>query len=886
MRTATYRLQLQPGPGFAAAGRLAPYLFELGVSDLYTSPILQAAAGSTHGYDVVDHACLSADLGGEQAFREMVGALRRHGLGLTVDIVPNHMAIDGRANRWWWDVLENGPSSRYASYFDIDWPGDGRSEPTVLVPVLGDRYGRVLADGQVRLGRRGGTFSVQYADHELPVSPRTIDTLLGRAGEAAGSEALKALAAEFGDLPHAARTDPAAVARRHADKERLAGVLAALLEDDEGLAAAVDAEVAAVNSDPDELDRLLVRQNYRLTYWRTAREELDYRRFFNIETLVGLRAEDGSVFADTHQTTARLVADGSVTGLRVDHVDGLADPAGYLERLRRLAPSAYVVVEKILADGEDLPEEWPVDGTTGYDFLHRVANAFVDPSGEAGLSSCYSRTTGETAGWSEVVRRSKLEVLDRELAPELDRLTRALHAVCDRHRQQRDRTRGEVRECIRALLAAFPVYRTYVQPDRPTRPADAAAVAEAVGAAKAGWPEIDPELIDFAGEVLLLEHQGGPEAHFARLFPQLSAPVTAKGVEDTAFYRYHRLASLNEVGGDPGRFGRPLADFHAATAVAAAAHPRSMLTLATHDTKRSPEVRARISLLSELPDYWEDAVTRWLGLTDHHASEAGPEYNIRYLLFQTLVGAWPIATERLVAYMDKAAKEAKVHTSWSEPNAEYDYSLRRFVEATVSDGEFLGELHGFLARQRIVELGRATALAQHTLLLTCPGIPDLYQGTETWDNSLVDPDNRRPVDHKSLARELKEVAAWPADLIAAEYDRGAHDGAKLWLTARLLGHRRSRPDLYGGDTYEPLAVRGTKADHLIAFSRGGLVVLVGRHLWKLGGDWAGTEVELPTGPWTTVVGGGPGGGTVAGGGFRLVGGFLGHGPLAVLARTA
>ena len=878
MRRATYRVQLRAEFGFEAAATRTGYLADLGISEMYCSPVLQAVAGSTHGYDVVDHSRLSSDLGGDPAFRRLVETLQRRHMGLTVDIVPNHMAIDGRANRWWWDILENGPSSLYASYFDIDWPGDSsRQEPTVLVPVLGDRYGKVLDNHEVKLSRDGGTFSVWYFDQELPLSPRTLDTLLGRASEANGSEALKALAADFGSLPHAAMTDPTTVSVRHEQKERLRDRLAALLETEPDVAGAVDREIEALNSDPDEMDRLLCRQNYRLAYWRTAREELDYRRFFNIETLVGLRVEEPQVFADTHELFGRLVRDGSVQGLRVDHVDGLRDPEGYLQSLRRLAPSAYVVVEKILDSGEKLPADWPVEGTTGYDFVSRVSNVLVDPSGEELITSCYTRLTNEPASYSEVVRAAKTQIMTEELAPEVDRLGRLLHSICEGHRQQRDRTRSEVQEALKAVLIGFPVYRTYVQPDRALRDSDVTFVTEAVRAAKDMAPQSDADLIEFIGELLLLEHPGGAETQFAQMFPQLSAPVMAKGAEDTAFYRYNRLVSLNEVGGNPSVFGRPLEHFHADTADSARHHPQAMLTLATHDTKRSPDVRARISLLSELPEYWEEAVTTWLGVTDHHAGPHGPDYNARYLLFQTLVGTWPIETDRLVAYMDKAAKEAKVHTSWADGNPDYDYQLRKFIEATVGDEQFVREMRGFMGRQRIVELGRATALGQQTLLLTCPGVPDVYQGTETWDNSLVDPDNRRAVDYDRLASDLAATSGWAPDCLAARYDQAADPRAKVWLTARLLRHRRDRPDLYDTSAYEPLAVEGGKAGHLIAFTRGRLVVLVGRHLWKLGGDWGDTVVDLPAGRWNAVVGGGP---TTAG---RVpVADILGHGPVAVL----
>ena len=882
MRRATYRVQLRAGFDFDRAAGIVAYLDDLGVSDLYCSPLLQAAPGSTHGYDVVDHSRLSAQLGGDAGFERLGRALQERSLGLTVDIVPNHMAIDGRANRWWWDVLENGPSSLYAGHFDIDWPGgdSSRHEPTVLVPVLGDRYGRVVDAGEVRVRRDGGSFSVVYFDHELPLSPRTIDDILTRAAGETGSELLAELAAGFAALPHATATDPPTVRLRHDEKERLADRLAALCRTEDGVAGAIDRQVERVNSDPDDLDRLLRRQNYRLAFWRTAREELDYRRFFNIETLVGLRVEDEQVFADTHEIYGRLIRDGQVSGLRVDHVDGLRDPGGYLQRLRRLAPSSYTVVEKILGEGEQVPDTWPVEGTTGYDFITRIANVFVDPAGEEQITSTYTGMTGEPGDYAEVVRAAKQQIMREELAPEVERLTRLLHTICDGHRSQRDRTRGEVRDALHAILASFPVYRTYIQPDRPRLEADVVRVREAVDAAVRDHPDADPELLGFIGELLILDRPGAAETEFAQMFPQVSAPVMAKGAEDTAFYRYNRLVSLNEVGGDPGRFGRPLAAFHADTARSAAHWGRSMLSLATHDTKRSPDVRARIGLLSELAGPWDAAVRRWMEITDRHAGPAGPDPNTRYLLFQTLVGTWPIGTDRLVAYMEKAAREAKVHTSWADGDAEYEGSVRKFVESSLADSGFVAELEGFLARHSVVETARATSLSMTALLLTCPGIPDIYQGTETWDHSLVDPDNRRPVDFAALAARLAGVSGWGPDALAS--GSADPDLAKLWLTARLLGHRRRRPEAYSSPSYQELSAHGSGSDHLVAFAREDLVVLAGRHLARLGSDWAGTAVELPAGRWRAVIGASP---ADMAGGAHPVEALLGRGPVAVLERA-
>ncbi|MBV8462949.1 MAG: malto-oligosyltrehalose synthase, partial [Acidimicrobiales bacterium] len=720
----------------------------------------------------------------------LASALSEAGIHETVDVVPNHMAIDGRANRWWWDVLENGPSSIYASYFDIDWLGDGvRSEQTVLVPLLGDHYGRVLDAGEVSVIRQGGAFTVCYFDHELPVSPRSLDELLHQAAKAMGSPTLDELATEFGRLPHAHSTDPEAVQVRHEVKERLRDRLDALCQTDAEIGAAIDRELERINADPDRLDALLRRQNFRLAFWRVAHEELDYRRFFNIETLVGLRVEREQVFADSHVKIAELVRRATVDGLRVDHVDGLRDPEGYLHRLRRLAPDAYLVVEKILAAPERLPAEWPIAGTTGYDFVARVNNLMVDPSSESALTGCYSRLTGEPTDYRQVEKAAKYQVVAEDLAPEVERLARMLFSVCDGHRYHRDRTRTEVRAALQEVLAAFPVYRTYVQADRPVRDEDRQRIEAAVKAAEAAHTGVDPDLIHFIGELLLLQWPGHAETEFALSFPQLSAPVMAKGAEDTAFYRYNRLVSLNEVGGDPGVFGRPLEDFYEWCTAVAERWPATMLALGTHDTKRSPDVRARINLLSELAEPWEAAVTRWLEVTDRHTGPYGPDANTRYLMFQTLVGAWPIPPDRLAGYMQKAVKEGKVHTSWTNPNSAYEEDLRAFVERTVHDPVFTELLESFLDDWRIDELGVAAALAQTALLLTCPGVPDIYQGGEQRDDRLVDPDNRRPVD----------FAALRASLAALDEGRVVPKSApKLWLMSRVLRHRRERPEAYAG----------------------------------------------------------------------------------------
>ena len=832
-RVATYRVQLHAGFGFDDAAAIAGYLARLGVSHLYCSPYLQAVASSTHGYDVVDHSRISSELGGAAGHARLAGRLAEAGLGQVLDIVPNHMAVGGRANAWWWDVLEHGLESRYAGYFDIDWdPPQPELAGLVLVPVLGDHYGRVLEAGELTVERRDGSFSVRYHEHEAPLSRRTLDEL-NRDGQ--------------GEIPPAL--------------------------------------IQALNQDPDALDALLRRQNYRLACWRSAAEELNYRRFFDISTLAGLRVEDPLVFADTHRLIIGLVRDGVVDGLRVDHVDGLADPAGYLERLREATGGRYVVVEKILAPGETLPQSWPAAGTSGYDFLNAVNQLFTDSAGEAAMRAGYARFTAETADYADVVHAAKLQVMRENLAAEVERLTSLLARVCDGHRRERDFTRSQLRDALRELIAAFPVYRGYAYPGRAVAQPDAGHVAAAVAGALHRRPGLDAELAGFIGELLTGVHPGGSEADFMLHFAQVSTPVMAKGVEDTAFYRYLVLASLCEVGGDPGRFGRPVEDFHQAMSAAARWQPESMLTLATHDTKRSGDVRARLSLLAELPQAWQQAAWRWAQRNQRYKRDGFPDRNAEYLLYQTLVGAWPIEAARATEFMAKAVREAKVRTSWTDPDPGYDEAVSAFVAAVLGDRAFVADLESFLAEHRLVERGRVSSLAQVTLLLTCPGIPDLYQGTEVWDLSLVDPDNRRPVDYAARGRLLDALAGAGPEAALARTDEG---GPKLWLIHRMLGHRQRCPEAYDpGSGYQALPVSGARAEHVVAFTRTGgqpqptgLVVVVPRLLARLGSrTWDDTTVAVPGGDWISVLDG-----ERVRGGRVSVATLLRRFPVAVLGR--
>ena len=843
----TYRLQLTPDFGFDRAAALARYLARLGVTHLYASPYLQAAPGSTHGYDVVDPTRVNQELGGEEAWRRMCAALGEAGLGQVLDIVPNHMAMAGRHSAWWWDVLENGSSSRYALYFDVAWdPPERRLENVILMPVLGDHYGRVLKAGELVLAREGGSFLVRYHEHEFPIAPASLDALLEVAAKRTHSRELQALAEECRALPDLTPEQVHEAEQRHQAKESIRERLAELFAFDPLVARGVDGVVAWIGESRDRLDGLLDRQNYRLARWRMAGHDLDYRRFFDINSLVGVRVEDERVFEATHSLVLGWLASGVLDGLRIDHPDGLRDPEQYFWRLHNRSDRAWVVAEKILAPDEDLPATWPVAGSTGYEFLNRVLGLFIDPAGERPLTVAYQRFTHEETEYEEAAHRAKLRTQRQLLAADVNRLVQVFVNVCEANREYRDYTRHELTEAVRETIACLPVYRTYVRPLEPrVSEEDRRYVLESVAEAKRRRPDLDPELFDFLAGVLLLEHTGVHEAEFVARFQQTCSPVTAKGIEDTVFYTYNRLVALNEVGGDPGRFGTSLDEFHAAAQAAAEKRPRAMLSTSTHDTKRSEDVRARLALLSEVPGEWARAVGRWSQINARHRHGEWPDRNAEYLLYQTLVGAHPLGVERAAAYMEKASKEAKAHTSWIDPNPAYDQALRAFVEGCLGDPEFTADLNDFV--RPLLMAGWMNSLSMKLLALTAPGVPDLYQGSELCDLSLVDPDNRRPVDFELRARLLEETAEMTVEAAWARLDEGL---PKLLLVSRALALRRRRPDLFADASYHPLRARGQKAEHLVAFVRGGAcVTLAPRLVIGLAGGWGDTTLQLPAGHW-------------------------------------
>ena len=872
---ATYRLQFHRGFTFRDALALVPYLASLGVSHIYASPLTEARPGSTHGYDIVDHNRLNPEIGTEDEFRALTAALHERGMGLILDIVPNHMGI-GTDNAWWVDVLEWGEASPYAHYFDINWY-DGRPDlmGRVLLPVLGDQYGVILEAGEIvlRFDPDQGRFSFWYYEHRFPVSPLSYGRIL-----AAGGPVLQELTAEFVTARDAANRarEQATVAKRH---------LAEAAADPE-IAAAIDAAVKSWAGIPGRrstfrpLHRLLEAQAYRLAYWRVAADEINYRRFFNINDLAGVRVELPQLFAETHKMVFAMVERGDIDGLRIDHIDGLFDPAAYLAQLRRDFPSLYIVVEKILARYETLPD-WPIDGSTGYDFVNQLLELFIDAGAERAMTRVYQRLTGRSLDFDAVLLSAKRRIMEVNLASEMNVLARRFHRLSMSEWRTRDFTFNAMLAALRQVIGAFPVYRTYVA-EGGMAADDRRYLDWAIAQAKKQTRTADTSIFDFLHQVLSGEAPGNlhreDALRTAMQFQQVTGPVMAKAAEDTAFYRYFRMLALNEVGGDPRRFGLSLSGFHHLMRERARTWPGAISTTATHDTKRGEDARIRLAMLSEMPREWGRLVARWLRFNRSRRTEVDgdtvPDRNVEYLFYQTLVGAWPpdlrpddveamqAFAERVGAYMVKAVREGKEESSWSNPNAAYEAGLQRFVSAVLDASRpnaFLADFHAFI--ESIARLSAISSLAQTAIKLTAPGMPDIYQGCELWDFSLVDPDNRTPPDWEQRRRLLPIVAQSEPGTLAGDWRDGRE---KLFLATRLLRLRQEYPSLFAEGEYLPLYGEGGRSDdHLCAFARRHdaitLVMAVPRLVHRLhhGGneaDWGATALPLPqAGHWRNML---------------------------------
>ena len=900
--TSTYRLQFNRQFTFAQAREIVPYLDALGVSDCYASPYFQARADSLHGYDITDHNKLNSAIGSRVEYDAWVAQLHQHGMGQILDFVPNHMGVGEPLNQWWSDVLENGPSSLYAPYFDIEWnPLKADLRDKVLLPILGDQYGRVLERGELKLHFDAGIFFLSYYEHQLPIAPGTyrhvLEVALEKLAPFKGEEfyaELQSIITALEYLPRRTETDPERIRERAREKEIIKRRLERRCSEAPQVQEAIAQAVLQINGRPgdgksfDALDELLNAQSYRLAFWRVAAEEINYRRFFDVNDLAALRMELPEVFDATHGLLLELVGSGAVTGLRIDHPDGLYLPADYFKKLQQSCTEAlkvplrkdgraiYFLLEKILSGNETLRSDWPVHGATGYEFAKLVASILVDASAEQSITKTFQRFIGHTMHFGHLVYAKKRLVMRLSLANEVNVLGNMLDRLSERNRWYRDFTLDALTRAVRETIACFPVYRTYLAPSQPVSEADRAVIERAVTSARRRNPAIEESVFNFLQDILLFRfpenldaEEREAHAHFVLKFQQCTGPIMAKGLEDTAFYVYNRLAALNEVGGEPQQFGSSVEIFHQENITRQRDWPATLLATSTHDTKRSEDVRARMLAISEVPHLWRRNLQRWRAINrkwKQRLDEAdAPDGNEEYLLYQTLLGTWPIESNgaaaaavsaeyiaRIQAYMAKALKEAKINTSWIQPNEQWDEAMQNFV-ARILDPSPKNKFPTSLVElaEEIARVGAINSFSQVALKLTAPGVPDIYQGNEMWDFSLVDPDNRRPVDYGHRREMLDSLPAIAPEELLQDWPDGR---IKLFLTQKLLRFRRDYPALFQDGKYLPLMVAGSFADCCIAFAREHegkwIAVLVPRLSARvgfppIGEKWKDTVVELP-----------------------------------------
>jgi (1->4)-alpha-D-glucan 1-alpha-D-glucosylmutase len=840
---ATYRVQLTANFDFDAAASIAPYLKALGITHLYASPFMKARKGSSHGYDIVDHTRINPELGGDAGFERLSQALKRHDLGLILDFVPNHVGVHFADNPWWLDVLEWGPASPHAVSFDIDWDTlPYRARGGVLLPIIGSSYGEALEKGEIELRYDAdeGSFSAWYFEHRLPIAPERYSEILRTSVKEAGAEDGAAgkrildLASRHGGLRHPNRSEAPGF------KAELKGIT--------GGADIIARGLDAYRAGPERparilaLHHLLERQHYRLGHWRLASSDINYRRFFDVNTLAGLRVEDAGTFEAIHRLVRKLIAEGKLQGLRLDHIDGLRDPAQYFQRLRRLIRDAqgkdarpfYMVVEKILGEHERLHPFTGIHGTTGYEWLNAITQVLVDGNGLDPLDEVWRQISNMPPRLGPVLKDAKRRVLETLLTSEFTVLRRLLARIAAGHYSTRDFSADSLRQALELYILHFPIYRTYLTSAGPTGH-DRALISETIDKARADWFAADDGIFEFLRDTLTMDlikpgraaHSAPRVRRFALKVQQFTGPMMAKSLEDTAFYRYHRLLALNEVGGDPSARALSVDAFHEAMKIRASEWPHGMTATATHDTKRGEDARARLMALTELPGEWTSAVARWKIQNAPHLVIDGemraPSAPFEYMLYQTLLGAWPSGErddsfrERMQAYALKAAREGKQETSWLNPNETYEAGLRTFLTRILDrsvSAEFLTSLETLA--QRVSRLGALNSLSQITLKATIPGVPDFYQGTEFWDLSLVDPDNRRPVDFKARAAVLASMDAPDWESLVQNWSNGH---LKLALTRQLLKLRTELGDVFAYGDYEPLEISGQHRDHVIAFAR-------------------------------------------------------------------
>jgi len=825
---ATYRLQLHAGFPLPAAQKVLGYLAELGISHVYLSPCLQAVPGSQHGYDVVDPGKISDDLGGEQAWSQFVQAARALQLRILLDVVPNHMSAS-QYNPWWDDVLKHGPFSQFADFFDIRIPPGAAF--CVHLSSLAQPYGAALEGGELKIELSGNEPRVKHHENSWPLGPQSWGALLmsdERCFE------------ELGRLRGVANPneEDQCAYRRHAARAR------AILGEAAAGGRLRDA-IAGMQGDTARIDALLRAQYYLLHGWKLAGELTNYRRFFDVDTLIGIRAERPDVAEKIHARIEQMIGNDEIDGLRVDHPDGLRAPREYFERLRRLLPRGRIYIEKILENDERLKEDWPIDGTVGYEFLAKVNRLWMDDQRIDVLTATYADFTGHSVNFGKLVREKKRAILETTFSASHEQLAAAALKIARSAWQTRDLSPRQLREALEKLVTALPIYRTYRTANLLDEE-DRRVLLEALQSARIGSPELDSATFDFLAALFTKAHLDEAEADFIAKWQQLTPAVMAKGVEDTMFYCFDRLVSCNEVGSQASLVGISADKFHEFCHYLSERWPNNMLTTSTHDNKRSEDVRARISILSEIPERWSEALHQWSQLNANAWQNRLPDRHAEYLLYQTLIGAWPIDRDRAWQYMLKACREAKINTSWHEPNISFEEKIRGFVGGVFETPDFIASLQRFI--EPLILPGRINGLAQSLIKMVAPGVPDFYQGTELWDLSLVDPDNRRPVDFELRTELLRRAAQLSSAEVLSDWDSGL---PKLWMTARVLGHRRERSEDFSADAkYQPLVAQGSHLGRLLAFRRGeNLIAVVPRFTMTLGGEWGDTRLPLPGGSW-------------------------------------
>ncbi len=888
--SATYRLQFHSGFTFRDAVAILDYLNDLGITDVYASPYFQAGLESTHGYDVADHNALNPAVGNKLEYQQFVTELHRYQMGQLLDFVPNHMGISESLNQWWMDVLENGPASAYADYFDIDWhPRKEALAEKVLLPILRERYGKVLENAELILEREGGRFFVRYFSAKLPINPRTFPIILRRSLRHLQEDhfhQMRDIIEQFSLSPFEeiarAKLKFETLITRNPEVQRTVDLAVNEFQGAVGLPKTFDA-----------LHELLECQAYRLAYWRVAAEEINYRRFFDVNHLAAIRVEIPEVFEAAHQLVFQLLANGDVTGLRLDHIDGLWNPKEYLARLQEnyaaltCAPQGsqplYLIVEKILETAyEQIPADWPIAGTTGYEFANQTTHLLIDAAAAQALTDIYQQIIGVPDSFSTLVYKKKCWVMETSFESEIVSLARQLDGLSEFYRTYRDCTRNVLTNAIRQVIACFPVYRTYATENRPPSESEERIILHAISLARRRNPAIDKTIFDFLRNVLLMRfpeslspEQRRAHVYFVMRFQQCTGPVAAKGLEDTVFYLYNRLIALNEVGGNPDNFGLSISEFHQLNIDCATRTPHSLLGTSTHDTKRSEDVRLRIAALSEIPIQWRKAIRRWMRINRKFRiiidGEVAPSPNEEYFLYQTLIGCWPFEltpesrpnfTARIQEYLVKALKEGKVNSSWTEPNEEWEQAVAQFI-AKILDPKTGANFQKALTplAEEVARLGAWNSLTETILKCTLPGVPDFYQGTEIWDFSLVDPDNRRPVDYSLRKCLLKSLSIASPEELISDWKSGR---IKLFIIQRLLQFRRRHEEFFRLAYYLPLFPQGEKTDHLIAFLRtyqdDTLLVVVPRLTAKLGPVpldqiWTDTKLDSESLPgiWTDIL---------------------------------